>query len=65
MHATVFLITDIDECTLSDHDCHMYAKCTDTNGGYNCSCIEGFEGNGTLCKGKSVLYSTCKIPNLF
>ncbi|CAB3981878.1 fibrillin-2-like isoform X46 [Paramuricea clavata] len=39
----------IDECD-GENDCHDYANCTNTVGSYNCSCNDGFEGNGTYCQ---------------
>jgi hypothetical protein len=36
------------------HDCHQNAKCSSamSNWEYNCTCNEGFSGNGTDCEGK-------------
>ncbi|PFX22514.1 Fibroblast growth factor receptor 1 [Stylophora pistillata] len=43
--------TDFDECQASNlNECHEYAKCTNTLGSYNCSCLKGFVGNGVLCQ---------------
>ena len=44
-------ITEIDECA-GENDCHYNATCTNTVGSYNCTCNDGFEGNGTSCEGK-------------
>ena len=41
---------DIDECGMKD-DCHQNAECLNFEGGYNCTCLEGFTGNGTYCEG--------------
>lgn len=45
--------SDINECDRESvsilNDCHRYAKCTNAYGGYNCTCLAGFEGNGKLC----------------
>ena len=38
---------DIDEC--ADNPCHANATCTNTVGGYTCSCNDGYTGNGTTC----------------
>ena len=46
-------VSDINEC--SDpmlNNCHEQATCTNTNGGYTCTCIDGYKGNGTACTGK-------------
>ena len=43
---------DIDECTGSNNDCDDNAYCSNTVGSYNCTCKEGFTGNGHSCSGK-------------
>lgn len=43
---------DIDECSnplLSN--CSEYANCTNSDGGFECSCIPGFIGDGLNCTG--------------
>ena len=47
---------DIDECKLGTHLCHSNANCSNTDGGYNCTCMTGFSGNGTDCEGKNGQY---------
>ena len=42
---------DINECELETYPCHFNASCTDTDGSFNCTCNEGFEGNGFNCAG--------------
>lgn len=37
---------DVDECGLGLHDCHKEAKCTNTQGSYNCHCRRGYVGDG-------------------
>ncbi|XP_068735863.1 EGF-like repeat and discoidin I-like domain-containing protein 3 [Montipora capricornis] len=39
---------DIDECS-SENECHVYATCKNTIGSYNCTCQNGYEGDGTNC----------------
>ena len=51
----LFPITDIDECTTTNN-CHHDAICINTDGGYNCTCKEGYVGNGTNCTGKKSCY---------
>ena len=43
--------TDIDECALGTHDCHGNATCNNTKGSYDCTCNEGFYGEGRICSG--------------
>lgn len=43
---------DTDECSIKTDDCEH--TCIDTEGGYNCSCYEGFKlMNDNKCEGKS------------
>ena len=47
---------DIDECS-SANECHQNATCNNTKGSYNCTCKDGFEGDGKNCTGKILLKS--------
>ena len=43
---------DFDECQGGAHDCHVDAMCSTTrDGGYECICKAGFEGDGRTCTG--------------
>ena len=44
-------LSDVDECTAGTHNCEQL--CTNTPGGYNCSCNTGYElsANGYQCQG--------------
>lgn len=42
-------IPDTDECAVNAHTCHKHAQCLETNPGYNCKCIDGFDGDGETC----------------
>ena len=46
------LITDIDECN-GENSCDANAKCDNTEGGYKCTCKDGYTGTGDVCYGKS------------
>ena len=48
------LSTDINECETGANDCDANAECINTLGGYNCTCIDGFSGDGTDCIGKNI-----------
>ena len=43
--------TDIDECASGTHDCSSVALCLNTAGSYNCSCHDGYDGDGFNCTG--------------
>ncbi|XP_020624031.1 fibrinogen gamma chain-like isoform X1 [Orbicella faveolata] len=42
-------LEDVDECLNGIHDCDANANCINTVGGHNCSCKEGFAGDGRSC----------------
>ena len=48
---TLFSFTDIKECSQTPNPCHHNATCTELQGSFNCSCNQGYIGNGTYCKG--------------
>ena len=43
------LCVDFDECSTKQAKCHENAECIDTNGSYECSCKEGYFGDGKIC----------------
>ena len=56
----LFICIDEDECCVGTF-CDMNATCSNYLGGFNCSCNEGFIGNGTDCEGTFKLIS-CYFP---
>ena len=46
-----FVLLDIDECLITSHACDVTANCTNTDGSYNCTCKEGYTGDGESCRG--------------
>ena len=38
------------------HECHANASCTNTEGGYNCSCQLGYSGDGATCTSNILTY---------
>ena len=40
---------DLNECFLETHNCHENADCTNSIGSFECTCNDGFSGNGTMC----------------
>ena len=45
-------ILDDNECQDNSHFCHPNAVCTNTKGAYNCTCRNGYKGDGYNCTGK-------------
>ena len=45
------MITDINECERDPTACGKNALCNNTDGSYNCTCKDGFRGNGINCTG--------------
>ena len=44
---------DIDECQNGEIICGTKtSQCQNTNGSYECTCIQGYIKNGTECKGE-------------
>ena len=42
----------MNECMRNIDNCHDNANCTDTIGSYECTCVEGYEGDGFNCTSK-------------
>ena len=59
------LPSDINECAINgSHNCHKHANCSNVVGSFNCSCLNGFTGNGTFCEGElssDILLSLCYL----
>ncbi|XP_071941000.1 uncharacterized protein [Antedon mediterranea] len=41
--------TDVDECTEGKYECDVHASCNNTIGSYNCTCNDGYKGDGITC----------------
>ncbi|XP_076821613.1 uncharacterized protein LOC143468345 isoform X3 [Clavelina lepadiformis] len=41
---------DVDECAENRHNCHRNARCANTIGGFTCTCMAGYIGDGTTCE---------------
>ena len=51
----ILLLIDIDECANDTlNNCSPNATCTNTNGGYTCTCDTGYAGDGFSCDGMYV-----------
>ena len=47
----------MDECTDGTHTCDVHASCENEQGGHQCQCTDGFEGDGENCEGRGNTYS--------
>ena len=56
------MVSDTNECNEVPGPCSENAICVNTDGGYSCTCNEGFEGNGVLCEGR---FSLLAYPVMF
>ena len=43
--------SDVDECQENTSNCADESDCTNTEGGYICTCKSGYNGNGYQCSG--------------
>ena len=42
----------MNECSEQLDNCHQFAQCINQeDGGFDCRCLEGYEGNGRECSG--------------
>jgi len=48
---------DIDECSTNNGGCHIDANCYNTQGSFNCTCKDGFSGDGFNCTGRILFIS--------
>ena len=42
---------DKDECADKTDNCHSSARCDNIVGFFNCTCLQGFTGDGVTCSG--------------
>ena len=54
MSTTFVSDADIDECAMDTDNCAKNATCLNTPGSFNCTCNEGYTGDGTSCVGKHI-----------
>ena len=52
---------DIDECDSGTDDCSQFARCDNTDGSYECTCLDGYQGNGRSCLGGFIQFHNCAI----
>ena len=39
----------MNECEIGFHNCHANADCINTDGSFECSCKDGYQGDGNVC----------------
>ena len=44
--------SELDECDIGNHGCHMDASCSNQQGGFLCTCRVGYSGDGYTCAGE-------------
>ena len=47
-------VADIDECQTNNGGCSAVASCSNTEGGFTCTCPSGYAGDGTTCSGVQI-----------
>ena len=45
-----FNLADINECIEGTSNCSADAVCNNTEGSYNCTCKQGYYGDGNICR---------------
>lgn len=61
---TTIIFSGSNECVEGNNDCSENAQCIDTPESFNCTCNDGFEGNGRICRGIYAFPSTLKLFSL-
>ena len=51
----LLLLIDDDECANGRHNCDMNANCTNTDGSFECTCNDGYFGDGKTCISKFLI----------
>ena len=59
-----YIHADTDECVQSGNPCHLNAECTDTDGGFACQCLPGFEGDGHMTCQSRFLTSLAQLHTM-
>ena len=50
------VLVEEDECQNGTHNCDVNAHCNNTLGSFNCTCLQGYLGDGVRCSGKTALH---------
>ena len=63
MHVSLYnYFSDINKCAIDADICDTDAACTNTPGGFTCTCNQGYTGDGVTCMGKCSLQVLNLIP---
>ena len=46
---------NVNECEHGTDNCHTYADCVDTDIGFLCICMLGYEGSGVTCNSRQII----------
>ena len=52
-------LSDINECEVSN-PCDENAKCSNTEGSFQCECNARYNGNGLICQGITAFRCDCQ-----
>lgn len=52
----LFSDEDENECQKKTRNCDVNAQCNNTTGSFNCTCLQGYLGNGVQCSGERPHY---------
>ena len=58
----LLVVSDVNECEEgpAHGPCSQHANCSNTHGGYQCTCRDGYQGDGNNCTGKTTTMKTKK-----
>ena len=57
----LIFISDVQECANETDDCGENAECSNLVGGFSCSCLPGYSGDGKTCGGVYYWFLLCVI----
>ena len=60
--ACVFMHADVDECEMEDGLCDDDQECVNSDGGFFCSCFNGYRMVDGVCEGKDMHAWSLNIP---
>lgn len=58
-----YSLLDIDECEDRIDDCDTNSDCKNTEGSFECTCAEGYTGDGRKCEGRKCL--VCRLFKVY